>query len=121
MNPSSDGTPTKKQRRAHSQAQRRRNPVLREQEQSASTVREAIAREEPGVREQEQPADTVRRAIARREPGLREQEQQADTVRRAIAREEPGVREQEIHPHSIPNGTREKLQWNASSRYTSIQ
>jgi len=54
MNPcSSDGTPTKKQRRAHSQAQRRRNPVLREQEQSADTMRRAIAREEPGVREHE--------------------------------------------------------------------
>jgi hypothetical protein len=71
MNPcSSNGTPTKKQRRAHSQAQGHRNPVLREQEQSADTMRQAIAREEPGVREHEQPADTVRRAIAREEPGL---------------------------------------------------
>ncbi len=52
-------TPTKKQKRAHSQARRRRNPVLREQEQSANTMRRAIAREEPGVREHEQPADTV--------------------------------------------------------------
>jgi len=73
MNPSSDGTPAKKQRRAHSQAQRRRNPVLREQEQPADTVRWDIAREEPGVREQEKPAATVRQAIARREPELREQ------------------------------------------------
>ena len=42
-------TPTKKQRMAHSQSQRRGNPVVREREQSADTVRQAIAREEPGV------------------------------------------------------------------------
>ena len=53
MNPSSDGTPTKKQRRAHSQAQRSGNPAVREQEQSANTVRRAIARDEPGVPEHE--------------------------------------------------------------------
>jgi len=50
MNPPSDDTRTKKQRRAHSQAQRRGNPVVREREQSSNTMRRAIAREEPGVR-----------------------------------------------------------------------
>ena len=75
-------TPTKKQRRAHSQARRRRNPVLQEQEQSADTMRRAIARarEEPGVREHEQSADTVRRAIAREEPGVQEHESFTDCV-----------------------------------------
>ena len=53
MNPPSDGTPTKKQRRAHSQARRCGNPVVREQEQSADTARRAIAKEEPGVQEHE--------------------------------------------------------------------
>ena len=91
MNPSSDGTPTKKQRRAHSQAQRRRNPVLREQEQSADTVRRAIAREEPGV----QGHELLQQAAAREEPGVQEQEKPANTVRRAIAREEPGMQEHE--------------------------
>jgi hypothetical protein len=60
MNPSFNGTPTKKHKRAHSQAQRRRKAVLQEQEQSANTMRQAIAREEPGVQEHEQPTDTVR-------------------------------------------------------------
>jgi len=88
MNPSSNGTPTKKQRRAHSQAQRCRNPVLREQEQSADTVRRAIAREEPGVIE----CESLQRAAAREEPGVRQRE---SLQRAAVAREEPGVREHE--------------------------
>ena len=47
------------QRRAHSQAWRCRNPVLREQEQSADTVRRAIAREEPGMLEHEEVRSTL--------------------------------------------------------------
>ena len=43
------------------------------------------------MREQEQPADTVRQAIAREEPGMLEHE----SLQQAAAREEPGVREQE--------------------------
>jgi len=43
------------------------------------------------VREQEQPADTVRQAIAREEPGMREHE----SLQQAAAREVPGVQEHE--------------------------
>jgi hypothetical protein len=43
------------------------------------------------VREQEQSADTVRRAIARDKPGVQEHESE----QRAAAREVPGVQEQE--------------------------
>ena len=70
MNPFSNGTPTKKQRRAHSQAQRSGNPAVHEQEQSANTVRRAIAREEPGVRGHE----SLQRAAAREDPAVREHE-----------------------------------------------
>jgi hypothetical protein len=62
-----------------------------EQEQSANTVRQAIAREEPGVWEHK----SEQRAAAREVPGVREQEQSANTVRQAIARDKPGVQEHE--------------------------
>ena len=70
MNRPFNGTPTKKQRRAHSQAQRHGNPVVHEREQSAQAQR----RGNPVVCEQEQSADTVRRAIAREESGMQEHE-----------------------------------------------
>ena len=69
----------------------RDEPEVQEQEQSANTIRWAIAKDEPGVREHE----SEQRAAAREEPGVRELEQSADTVRRAIARDEPGVQEHE--------------------------
>jgi hypothetical protein len=69
----------------------REEPRVQEQEQSANTVRQAIARDEPGVREHE----SEQRAAPREEPGVREQEQSAETMRRAIAREDPGVLEHE--------------------------
>jgi hypothetical protein len=56
-------------------AEAREDPSVREQEQSADTVRRAIARDEPGVHETEHGAE------AREDPAVREQEQSADTVR----------------------------------------
>jgi hypothetical protein len=68
----------------------REEPGVQEQEQSANTVRRAIARrDEPGAGVQEH--ESLQQAAARDEPGVREQEQSANTVRQAIAREEPGV------------------------------
>ena len=90
MNPSSsDGytnKETNKQRRAHSQSQRHGNPVVCEREQSANTVRQAIAREEPGV----QGHESEQQAAAREDPGV----QGRESLQRSAAREEPGVREQ---------------------------
>jgi hypothetical protein len=61
---------------------------MREQEQSADTVRRAIVlRTDQGVREHE----SEQRAAAREEMGVREQEQSVNTVRRAIVRTDQGV------------------------------
>ncbi len=94
-----------KQTKAFYQAQRCANPVKRSLEQSSNTntvrrrksEQRAAAREVPGVREQEQSANTVRWAIARDEPGVPEHESE----QWAAAREVPGVREQEQSANTV--------------------
>ena len=63
MNPHSDCTPTRSQRRAAYQAQRCADPVLRSLEQSSDTEQRAIARTNPVVRSLEQSADTEQQAV----------------------------------------------------------
>ncbi len=60
----------------------------------------AAAREETGVREHEQSAITVRRAIASDEPGVREHESE----QQAEAREGPAVRTRESRQRAVARG-----------------
>jgi hypothetical protein len=65
--------------------------------QEHESEQRAAAREVPGVREQEQSADTLKQAIARDEPGVQEHERE----QQAAAREVPGVREQEQSANTV--------------------
>ena len=66
MNPLSNCTPTRNQRRATYQAQRHADPVVRSLEQSADTEQEAIEHTFLGVGEHE----SAQQAVAREDPAV---------------------------------------------------
>ena len=82
---------TKNQRRAAAQAQRPADPVTRSLEQSANTVRRAVAREDPEV----QACESAQQAVAREDHVTRSLEQSANTAQQAVARENLAVHHHE--------------------------
>ena len=59
---------------------RQRNARTNQAVQEHESEQQAATREEPGVREQEQSADTLRRAIVRTDQGVREHESEVNNV-----------------------------------------
>jgi len=65
--------------------------------QEHESEQQAAAREELGMREQEQSANTVRQALVHTDQGVQEHESE----QRAAAREELGVQEQEQSANTV--------------------